>query len=295
MQVPFSALSIGGLPFGLTLEDAVLLVGLVGYASWWAIELRRGSKISRLALAFHITIYCLFALWVWASGIVALYRDGLASNPYFALTFLFLVPIPFIVALVVGYRFARRRLVFDRSEAGRWTYHGAATVPVLWVLLWFVRLGLEDGVLHGYSVFTGPFLGAAAPAAVPVLTFGLTVTFVVGLYFGSFGFLIGFSLAVWGRYHSSRKEFESGLPAWNSRTGWTPSQGGSASAPPRWVPTLNGGGSYGVSGARSASGTVRVWDSDLRPGVANPGPRGASPSRRPTAPANRTRDGRDGR
>lgn len=293
MQIPYTAVSVGGLPFGLTLEDAVLLVGLVGYATWWAIELRRGSKISRPALAFHITIYCLFALWVWASGVVALYRDGLASNSYFALTFLFFLPIPFIVALVGGYRFARRRLVFDRSEAGRWTYHGAAAVPVLWVVLWFVRLGLEDRILHGYSVFTGPFLGAAAPAVVPVLTFGLTVTFVVGLYFVSFGFLIGFSLAVWGSYHSSRKEFESGLPAWNSRTGWTPPPGEAAS--PRWVPAMNNGGNYGISGARAAGGPVRAWESNLRPGVASPGPHAASPGPRPKAPPNRARDGRDGR
>ena len=258
----FGAVALGPLVFIFTVEDAVLLIGLVGYAIWWAYELHRGSKISRLALGMHILIYALLAAYVFSSGVLALSRAGLTPDFLRASWYLVPVGLPFLVSIAVGYRFARRRLVVERSTAGRWTYRGAAAVPFLWLFLWLVRLGLEDGPLRGYSVFTGPWLGVPAPTAVPALTFGVVVSVVVGVYFVSFGFLIGFSVAVWGSFRASRRAFEAELPARGAPAGRPisvePFSGGS----PKWAPHVPPAGSYQTSGALSAGAGLAG-----RPGV----------------------------
>lgn len=235
--------------FAFTLEDGILLVGLVGYAAWWAYDLRKGTKLSRLSLGSHITIYALFAVWVWLSGLVALYYDGLTHDRILGLSYVFLVPIPFIAATVGGLRFARRRLVVHPSSTGGWTYRGAAAVPLLWLAIWFIRIGLEDGLLGGYSVFTSPFLAAHTPAGVAPVTFAAVVLSIVDLYFISFGFLIGFTLAVWGRFRRERKELEMPHPAWTGG-GAVGTPAATAPAAARWIPRAPTQGPFGVSAAR---------------------------------------------
>ncbi len=247
----FGAVALGPLVFIFTVEDAVLLVGLVGYAIWWAYELHRGSTVSRPALGMHILIYGLLAAYVFSSGVLALSRAGLTPNLLRASWYLVPVGVPFLVSMAAGHRFAARRLVVERTATGRWTYRGAAAVPFLWLLLWLVRLGLEDGPLKGYSVFTGPWLGVAAPASVPALTFGVVVSVVVGVYFVSFGFLIGFSAAVWGSFRRTRSALEAGLPASRARAARPVSVEPFSGGSPRWAPQTPGLGSYNISGART--------------------------------------------
>ena len=209
----FGPVALGPLVFIFTVEDAVLLVGLVGYAIWWAHELHRGSTALRPALGMHLLIYGLLAAYVFSSGVLALSRAGLTPNLLRASWYLVPVEVPFLVSIAAGHRFAAHRPVVERIATGRWTHRGAAAVPFLWLLLWLVRLGLEDGPLKGYSVFTGPWLGVAAPASVPALTFCVVLSVVVGVYFLSFGFLIGFSAAVRGSFRRTRSAFEAELPA----------------------------------------------------------------------------------
>jgi hypothetical protein len=201
--------------------------------------------------------------------------------------------------MVLGHRFATRRLVVERTPTGRWTYRGAAAVPFLWLLLWLVRLGLEDGPLRGYSVFTGPWLGVPAPASVPAWLFGTTVGLVVGIYFVSFGFLIGFSAAVWGSFRRSRHAFESGLPSWEAGAGkpvWVePFSTGS----PTWTFHPPEVGPYHISGARGVSrdpgarptAGVAAWRGPATGTGGREGPTGPTPPDPRTAPSpKRARD-----
>jgi len=292
----FGAIALGPVVLGFSVEDAGLLVGLVGYAIWWAYELRRGSKVSQLALGTHILIYGLLAAYVWSSGVLALYRDGLTASVTRATLFLVPVTVPFLVSMVLGHRFASKRLVVERTPSGRWTYRGAAAVPFLWLLLWLVRLGLEDGPLRGYSVFTGPWLGVPAPSSVSALVFGATVGVVVGIYFVSFGFLIGFSVAVWRSFRHTRHAFEARLPTWEAGRGTPVSVEPFSPGSPTWTFRPPDAGPYHLSGARGVgpgpsgrpAAGVAAWQGPTTgPGGRPSGPTGPDP--RTTTPAKRAR------
>lgn len=218
-----------GRPFGgyvaFSVEDAVLLVLLVGYASWWAHDLRRGTAVHRVSLAMHILVYAVLSFYVLLMGAYALglsHADLAASGFYEIL----LLPVVFILATGSGYRFARRKLTVMHAPDGRWLYRGATVVPVIWLLLWGIRLAIEDGLLNGYSVFL-PFLGDAPAKAhtVAPTTFDLGVGTIVILYFVSFGVMTGLSIAAWAVFRRARREGNRGslspgtvLP--------TPTQGG---------------------------------------------------------------------
>lgn len=291
---------MGPVVFTVSVEDAGLLVGLVGYALWWAYELHRGSRVSQVALGTHILIYALLAAYVWSSGVLAFYRDGLTPNLVRASWFLVPVGVPFIVSMVLGHRFAARRLVVEREPTGRWTYRGAAAVPLLWLLLWLVRLGLEDGPLRGYSVFTGPWLGVPAPASVPAVVFGTTVGLVVGLYFVSFGFLIGFSAAIWRGFRRTRHAYESGLPSWEAGAGRPVSVEPFSPASPTWTYQPPGSGPYAISGARAVARAppgrptagVAAWRGPATGPEGQDGPTGPTLPDRRTTPSGKGARGR---
>jgi hypothetical protein len=196
-----------------SLEDLILLPLVVFYAIWWDYDLRKGAEFSRGTTALHIFVYLMLAVWVWLAPLGEFYASGsdktLQGTSFFAgiaVFWFFVLPILFLVAIYVGYRFARSRLVIRHAVSGAWIYTGAIAVPVIWFVIWLVRLLLEDGLLHGYSVLLGLFENPALPAGVSARTFLLVVTTIAVLYIASFGAMIGFSGAVWGRYRAHRRQ-----------------------------------------------------------------------------------------
>jgi hypothetical protein len=196
-----------------SLEDLLLLPLVVLYAIWWDYDLRKGAEFSRGTTAVHIFVYLMLAVWVWLAPLGEFYASGsdntLRGTSLFAgvaLFWFFVLPILFLVAIYAGYRFARARLVIRHAVSGAWIYTGAIAVPAIWFVIWLIRLLLEDGLLHGYSVLLALFENPALPAGVSAPTFLLVVSAITVLYMASFGAMIGFSGAVWGRYRAQRKQ-----------------------------------------------------------------------------------------
>ena len=188
-----------------SLEDGVLLVLLVGYAGWWAYDLRRGATGLRATFALHNLVYPQLAYNELMMGAysLGLAHASLAASGLYELVGL---PVVFILATASGYWFSRPRLTVEFAPDGRWRYRGAVAVPLIWLVLWGLRLGIEDGLLNGYSVFLPFGTGAAARAAsVPPLTFDLGVGVIVLLYFVSFGVMTGLSIGAWAAYRRARR------------------------------------------------------------------------------------------
>ncbi len=182
-------------------EDLALLVLLVGYAAWWARDLKKGSRVRRPFLAVHILVYCLLAFWVWIVTAAALQIVGInipfTDIPYYLFA---MITVP---AAWVGLRHGRKVVTVTPGPHGGWSYRGATTVVAVWFGLWLVRLGAETFLLNGYSVFY-PNL-ASVPPGVSSNVFVPVVLFVAALYLVSFGVMIGLTLAIWGRFLNARE------------------------------------------------------------------------------------------
>jgi hypothetical protein len=182
-------------------EDLALLPVLIAYTTWWAYDLRKGSRVRRATLALHLVVYGLAAFYVWAVSLGEIVRAGAASS---SLVWLWTIQLTVvvIVAAEVGQWYGAQRLVVEVTPAGRWRYRGPVRIAAFWLALYLTRFGLEDGLLGGFSVFLP---SARAPAGVPLDTFVAVVLVVASLYLVSFGFMFGITQAVWERARQERR------------------------------------------------------------------------------------------
>ena len=192
------------MPVSFSLEDALLLPLIVGYAVWWAIHLREGSRIRRWYLALDLFVYTVLAIWIWIASLAWLADAGVSDG--FALIWLFVLPIGVYYVIRQGYRYGVRKVTVGRSSTGFLTYRAEFEIPVFWLVLYLIRLLLEDTFLGGFSVFLPiPFPSTWPPNGVSFSVFVTVVTLVAVLYFVSFGVMIGVTLAIWGHHHKARK------------------------------------------------------------------------------------------
>jgi hypothetical protein len=204
-------------PVRVSLGDLVLLGVLVGWAIRWSHGLRHGSVVRGWWLGLEIVAYSALSFWVWLTTYISwnLIASGWVAPSIrtLGLIWFFLTVATVFVGGRIGSRLARNELTVDRSTAGSWLVRGAIGAPVLWLVLWLVRMALEDGLLYGYSVF----LPIQAVPAVSALTF-FSVVFAVGeLYLLGFGTMMGFSWRTWRLYRARKK-----LPT----AAWSPQSGG---------------------------------------------------------------------
>jgi hypothetical protein len=200
-----------------TVEDVVLLFVLVGYAAWWSYDLRHGSAFHRPYLVLHVLVYSFFAFWTFDSWIIELAAAGAGGVELVGLGTLTL-PVAIVAAAHRGLRYGREKVSVERSETGGWRYRGSAGVTAYWLLLWVVRLIVEDGFLRGFSVFSSAYYARfnpaniVVPAGVSPIEFIWLVSLVELLYLVSFGVMIGFTLGIWSSFRRGRAAAKSSAP-----------------------------------------------------------------------------------
>lgn len=178
--------------------DLLLLPVLIGYTLWWSYDLRKGARVRRWTLGLHIAVYGLAAFWVWLFSLDEITWAGGTDQ----VIWIWLLGLPLLLYLAAraGLRYGRRRItVYALGNTGL-RYRGPVGIALFWFALYVIRLGLEDGLLGGFSVFfpiwTLPT--GSPPDGLPIFTFASVVLVVACLYLLSFGFLLGITLAVWG-------------------------------------------------------------------------------------------------
>ncbi len=177
----------------VSIGDLLLLPALIGYTIWWTTDLRRGSLVRRWTLGLHLVVYALAAFYIWAVSLGEIVLRGAASSPATWLWTIVLT-VTGVAATEAGLWYGSRRLVLERTADDRWSYRGPIAIAAFWLGLYVARLGLEDGLLGGFSVF---FPTGHVPSGIPVGTFEGVVLVIASLYLVSFGFLLGISIVVW--------------------------------------------------------------------------------------------------
>jgi hypothetical protein len=180
----------------VSLSDILLLPVLIGYTTWWAFDLRKGTRVRGWTLMVHIVVYGLAALYIWAVSLGEIVLAGAASS-VLSWVWTIVLTVVVVAATEAGIWYGGHRLVLERTEAGTWKYRAPLVIAILWLGLYLTRFGLEDGLLGGFSVFLPT---THHPAGVPLGTFVAVVLVVASLYLVSFGFLLGISLTVRDRH-----------------------------------------------------------------------------------------------
>jgi hypothetical protein len=185
----------------------VLWGALIGvWAAFKAHGLRVGSEVNRGWLLLEDLFLVLVAFWIIATTFDSLAAAVAPSQwiwggPYFAL-WLLAALITVCLGMWLGVRHGRRELAVERSVLGEWILRGTWVGLGLWLLLVALRMGIEDGLLYGYSVF----LPLQPLPPVPLVEFFGLVLLVGELYLLGFGFELGYNVAIWGHRRARVRE-----------------------------------------------------------------------------------------
>jgi hypothetical protein len=265
--------------------DVFLGVGLVGWAAIRAHAFHVGSLVRRWWLVLEVFGYILLALWIGLASLVA-WADApvppawAPAMGWFFLGWIVVAPLTVYFGSSTGSWLGQRSLRVDPGAGGRWIVRGSASAPIFWLVLWGLRLGLEDLFLKGYSVF----LPVQSIPAVPLPEFVAVVLVVGWLYLFSFGLTIGSNLAIW-RHRRDRAAERRAVPRPEGGAPAPPSALGTPVRAPFVVPTLlppgfgsRSGGQFGVMSARGGPPVSHVATGP----VAGPAPPSVTPpGRRP--------------
>jgi hypothetical protein len=175
----------------------VLLLGVLILRRAYAIT--QGSRISAVRLA----IFPVFYVILYVGELAALGVGGVGSNVATWLYLSFAVDAALVtVGVLLAYRYTLRHVQIyqDPGETG-WKYRLNPLLPVIYVVLFFARVGIET-VLLGESPFEIPTAAALEGISVALLSLFFLVDALWGL---STGFLIGRNAAV---HHEWRQKTE---------------------------------------------------------------------------------------
>jgi hypothetical protein len=172
----------------------VALLGLIILRR--AYRLTQGVPISTGRLLVLPAVYVL----LYVAELAAIGYGGFGSSVTIELYVSYAVDAALVVAgIVVAYGYTLQHLEIYRPEGTiAWSYRMSPLLPVLYVVLFFVRIGIETAILNE-SPFVFPVPGALAGISVLALYLLFTVDALWGL---STGFLVGRSVAVYREWRA---------------------------------------------------------------------------------------------
>jgi hypothetical protein len=181
--------------------EALVFVAFIGF-----IILRRTYLLTQ---GVRVSVWRLVALPVvyvaiYAIELGAIGYAGVGSSVADDLYISFAVDAALVVAgTFVAYGYTLRHVTLYHQEGdSEWSYRLGALLPVVYVVLFFVRVAIELVVL-GESPFNAPTTQSSIGVSTVVLYFLFAVDALWGV---STGFLVGRSVAVYHEWQERRKE-----------------------------------------------------------------------------------------